>query len=933
MSDLRLRATLVPGDVGRETRLALWPDPTGGDELEVVVPSGGGVRRTTVKAGAVRIADVLDDLLRLGPDDLASASVRAWAQAARVAVELISKGRLQPSISEEGFDTWTIAPLTEHDLEIRAALAGWLPPEAHCLPIAGQRPLRITAPEVAMTAFYDAIADSMPRTAAAGIISQQRAWAGPTPADVRALRRHVGGSEAARRSVVVLVLDLPDDGDAPFRISLRLRSSTDASLEIDVADLWSGAAAGFDEQAEVDLLLALRRGARLWSPLERLLGEARPTRLDIDDGEGMALFGPLAGNLLNAGIEVVVPAAMTRTVRAAAHAAMAPPAPAGPADAPSSTPAGAPSSASTSATRFTLDSVCQLTWRATLDGAPVSDDELALLAASKRPMVRLRGEWVVVDPSVIAKLSRHDQITGADAVAAALGGSIQFDNELIEVQVDGPAAHLAERLRHASQPHDLPEPPGLEATLRPYQRRGLAWMHTMSDLGLGCVLADDMGLGKTVQLIALHLHRLADSGPPGPVLVVCPATLVGNWQRELERFAPTLRVHRFHGMDRSLDTVRGGDVVVTTYGIVRRDPEVFRSVAWSIAVADEAQQIKNPASATARAMRRLDADMRVALTGTPIENRLTELWAILDWTTPGMLGGVEAFRRNIALPIERDRDDEATLRFARVIAPFLLRRRKDDPTVVPDLPPRTITDHPVVLTAEQAGLYQAVVDETLEKIRDAEGMSRRGMILALITSLKQVCNHPAHYLRQSGPLAGRSAKLEAFDDLVTAISDAGDSTLVFTQYTQMGDLLTARLSQLGLTHRFLQGSVPLGRRTQMVDQFQDGEFPVFVLSLKAGGLGLNLTRATHVIHFDRWWNPAVENQASDRAWRIGQDRPVQIHRLVCEGTIEERIASMLAEKEALAEAVVGGGEAWITELDDASLAELVQLGQQSRGVR
>ena len=289
-------------------------------------------------------------------------------------------------------------------------------------------------------------------------------------------------------------------------------------------------------------------------------------------------------------------------------------------------------------------------------------------------------------------------------------------------------------------------------------------------------------------------------------------------------------------------------------------------------------------------MRKLPATARFALTGTPVENRLTELWALLDWTTPGLLGSVEAFRRSIAIPVERDRDEAAVERFSRLVAPFLLRRRKDDPTVAPDLPPKTETDHPVTLTAEQAALYRATVDEILEQIERAEGIARRGLVLKLLTALKQICNHPAQYLRQGGPLAGRSGKLDAFDELVTAIGDAGDSTLVFTQYVAMGDLLLERLAELGIPTEFLHGSQTLTHRARLVDRFQAGEFPVFVISLKAGGTGLNLTRATHVIHYDRWWNPAVENQASDRAWRIGQDRPVQVHRLISEGTVEDRIA-------------------------------------------
>jgi SNF2 family DNA or RNA helicase len=358
------------------------------------------------------------------------------------------------------------------------------------------------------------------------------------------------------------------------------------------------------------------------------------------------------------------------------------------------------------------------------------------------------------------------------------------------------------------------------------------------------------------------------------------------------------------------------------------DQSLLAEQSWGLFVADEAQQIKNPNSATARSIRRIPGTARLAMTGTPVENRLTELWALLDWTTPGLLGQVETFRRTIAIPVERDRDADTTERFSRLIAPFLLRRRKDDPEIAPDLPPKTDTDHPVTLTVEQAGLYRAVVEEILTAIERADGIARRGLVLKLLTALKQICNHPAQYLHQPGPLAGRSGKLAVFDELVAAITDAGDSTLVFTQYVAMGNLLLTRLGELGIPAEFLHGSDSLTRRSRMVDRFQDGGFPVMVVSLKAGGTGLNLTRATHVVHYDRWWNPAVENQASDRVWRIGQDRPVQIHRLISEGTVEDRIAAVLAQKQALADSVVGGGEAWLTELVDAELAALVRLGDE-----
>ena len=904
------------------------------EAVTLVLPSGEGVRATVVHARLLSIDSVLDDLIKVRLDDPgASPSVRAWALVARTAVDLIARGRLQPAISAGGNDAWVIGPLDERDRQVRAALAGWLPTVAHCVPIdppeldtAGSDPAgsesaraesaraesaravpRITSATSAVAGMFHAIADVLPRTAAAGTVSRQRAWWGEEPVDVSTLRPYLVGSDAVERTIVGLRLSLPTEEDQPFRIRLQVRSAVEHSQVADAEALWAGTAVGFDEHAESDLLLALRRGARLWTPLARLLDQPQPAGLEVDDVAAMELFGPLATDLGGAGIEVLIPSSMTRTLSTSAHAEPPP----GVGDQPPT---------------FDLATVCELTWKATIDGEPVTEAELSALAASRRPLVRLRGSWVVVDPNLVAKLGRRDSLSATDTLAAALGGTITIDGDPVEITVGGAAADLAERLRAAAQPHELPEPEGLVATLRPYQRRGVAWLSEMADLGLGGVLADDMGLGKTIQLIAMHLHRTERA--EGPTLVVCPATLVGNWQRELARFAPGIAVRRYHGADRTLDGIDPHGVVVTTYGIVRRDTELLSRQHWGIVVADEAQQVKNPNSSTARALRRVPADARIAMTGTPVENRLTELWALLDWTTPGLLGSVDTFRRTIAIPVERDRDELATERFARLIAPFLLRRRKDDPEVAPDLPPKTETDHPVTLSTEQAGLYRAVVEEILDAIERAEGIARRGLVLKLLTALKQICNHPAQYLRQPGPIVGRSGKLEVFDELVGAITDAGDSTLVFTQYVAMGNLLMTRLAERGIGAQFLHGSLSLNRRSDMVDRFQDGQFPVFVVSLKAGGTGLNLTRATHVVHYDRWWNPAVENQASDRAWRIGQDRPVQIHRLISEGTIEDRIATVLAQKQALADAVVGGGEAWLTEMSDSDLAELVRLGSE-----
>ncbi|MFN8050895.1 MAG: DEAD/DEAH box helicase [Acidimicrobiales bacterium] len=918
-----LHATILPGTPARATRLALWSDDRRTpvvargphervDDVELVWPTARGVRRRTVRARTVEVGLVVDELVSISSSPVGgspvSASLAAWAQISKIVLSLVARGRLQPAISPEGVDQWVITPLGEKDRALRAHLVESLPPAAHCLVVGEGPPVRMLSAERAVVAFYQAIADAFPRTPAAPLAIGQREWASAEPNDVTRLRSLLVGSDHAERTIVGLRLRLPDGEESAFSCDLQLRSAVDPTRVVDVADLWSGTVAWFETSSETDLLRALRRGSGVWPPLRRLLEQSEPQHLELADDEAMELFGAVATELAGAGIEVLVPTVLTRTLKAEAH--VEPPPGAG------DTPGA-----------FDLASVCQLTWRATIDGTPVSDDELAALAAARRPLVKVRDEWVVVDPTVVAKLARRDRLTSADALSAALGGSVTVDDEVVDVVVHGPISRLADRLRQAARPDEIADPAGLVAELRPYQRRGVAWIQEMSALGFGGILADDMGLGKTIQVIALLLHRAEIGATTGPTLVVCPASVVSNWQREIERFAPSIRVRTYVGMERTLDDVAAGEVVVTTYGLARRDRESLATVGWGLVVADEAQHIKNPNSSTAKAMRQIPSTARLALTGTPVENRLTELWALLDWTTPGLLGSVDAFRRRVSIPIERDHDDEVTERFGRMIAPFLLRRRKDDPDIAPELPPKTETVHPVLLTPEQAGLYRATTDEILDRIQRTEGIARRGLVLKLLTALKQICNHPAHYLDQAAPLAGRSGKLEAFDELIGAICDAEDSTLVFTQYVAMGRLLTARLAELGIASEMLDGSVPLKRRTAMVDRFQAGEFPVFVISLKAGGTGLNLTRATHVVHYDRWWNPAVENQASDRAWRIGQDRPVQVHQLISEGTLEERIAAVLSQKQALADAVVGSGESWLATLGDDELAQLVQLGE------
>lgn len=494
--------------------------------------------------------------------------------------------------------------------------------------------------------------------------------------------------------------------------------------------------------------------------------------------------------------------------------------------------------------------------------------------------------------------------------------------------------------------------------LRHYQRRGLAWMQFLSKLGLGGCLADDMGLGKTATTLAHLVER------PGPHLVVCPLSVVRNWRSESQRFTPKLDVNVHHGGQRNkalamlakavevaaCDSEDASDemfgsgemfhvdpdlqIVITTYGLLPRDLEHLGAIEWSTVVLDEAQMVKNPNTKAAKAVRQLTADQKIALTGTPVENRLSELWAILDAVNPGILGGLERFRKTFASPIERASDPEASAdaaaRLRRITAPFILRRTKADKRLLPDLPDKIEQIAYAKLTKEQATLYQQVVDQLLVDAEQAKGMRRRGLVLAALMRLKQICNHPAHALKDGSRLAGRSGKLTRFDELVTDLLDQGERALVFTQFREMGDLLVRHVNeQFEFDAPFLHGGVSRTRRDDMVDRFQDGSGPPLLLvSLKAGGTGLNLTAASQVIHYDRWWNPAVEDQATDRAWRLGQTQTVNVHKLVCEGTVEEKVSQVIDDKRKLAAQVVGTGaesEAWMSEMTTDELRDLVTL--------
>lgn len=943
-------AVFLPADPPRLGRVAFWrPDgaaPPGRQEdvtqLTVARPHGASARRRTVPATVLTVAQALPALTRARTKEGAGPAAAFWGAAGLIALQLVARGRLLPGVSPGGLDAWRVGPLEPDDLRRIRELAAAMPPEARAVPLPDRTPLQLPEAEPLLRAFLDAVADGLPRTPAAHLAAGSPAWASPAPQQVSAERgwaaEIAAGLDAGVR--VALRLELPsqaddseewhdswedEDQDLPFRAVVQLHSLGDATLVTDAGDLWAGrAAAGdaFGPRTKVDTLLTLRRAARVWPPLARLLTAAAPAELELSDEEVQELLGDAAVRLAAAGLQLHWPKELARELTA--HVVVEEAERAG-SDLPS---------------LLSAEKLLGFRWQLTVGGRELTRAELDRLAEAQRPMVRLRDQWVLLDPEAVrrARERAHEErlLTPLDALSAALTGTAEVDGELVEVRSAGWLDELRDRLTDpeaTARREPVPQPAALQATLRDYQLRGLGWLHRMTSLGLGGCLADDMGLGKTITLIALHLHRQTDPATAGPTLVVCPTSLLGNWQREIERFAPGTAVRRFHGTARELTGLAAGEFVLTTYGTMRRDAARLEVAGpWGLVVADEAQHVKNPFSTTAKALRTLTARARVALTGTPVENNLSELWALLDWTTPGLLGPLKAFRDRYARGVERGDDPGAAERLASLVRPFLLRRRKSDPGIAPELPPKTETDRVVTLTKEQLALYEAVVRETLAEIRGSTGIARRGLVVKLLTGLKQICNHPAQYLKEDSParVAERSGKLELLDELLDTILAEGNATLVFTQYVAMARIIEGHLAQRGIPALFLHGGTTVKRREEMVRRFQDGEVPVFLLSLKAAGTGLNLTRAAHVIHYDRWWNPAVEDQATDRAYRIGQTQPVQVHRMIAEGTVEDRIAELLKRKKDLADAVLGGGEAAFTELTDAQLAELVELRTADR---
>jgi SNF2 family DNA or RNA helicase len=712
------------------------------------------------------------------------------------------------------------------------------------------------------------------------------------------------------------------DPDEPWRVEFALQGTEDLSLLVSAASVWAGEAASVAD-AEETLLTGLGRALRLFPDLAPALDTAVPYEVVLDTAGAFRFLRQAAPMLAAAGFGVLLPQWAGKTKLGLKLTTESEP------DAGAATSSG-----------FGMQSLVEFRWDLAVGGEPIDEEELAELARLKAPLVRLRGQWVELDDRQLEAALEflRNPRTGRMAAAQVMSAVIHAGEDalpLVSVEADGALGDLLSgEADRRLVPMTTPE--GIEAELRPYQERGLAWLAFMDELGLGALLADDMGLGKTISALSLFVHERAAGRSVAPTLAILPMSLVGNWQREASRFAPKLRVYVHHGTGRHRDedlvaAVGRSDLVLTTYGTATRDAAALAAIEWGRVLCDEAQALKNSGTRQAKAVRSIPARSRLALTGTPVENHLTELWSIMEFANPGLLGPRRSFRERFAIPIEAQGDERAAAALRRATQPFILRRLKTDKSIINDLPEKQEIKVFCNLTTEQASLYQATVDDMLARIAAADETQRRGLILATMARLKQVCNHPAHLLKDGSRLPGRSGKLERLEEICAEILEQGEKALAFTQYAEFGSMLQPYLeSRLDRPVLWLHGGLAKKQRDELVLRFQEEREPsIFLLSLKAAGTGLNLTAANHVIHIDRWWNPAVEDQATDRAFRIGQTKNVQVRKFICVGTMEERIDEMIERKKVLAESIVGTGENWLTELSVAELRDVIKLGAEA----
>jgi len=905
-----------------------------------------------------------------GKDALLGGDLRFWAQVGRWSLDLISRGKFLPTIHQQPgclpHSLWQVLLDSAVDATRLEKFATNMPLACRIYhsgdhdsgAVAVDLPVE---PEELLLAFLDSVVDAQIRAmfGAQNPIESRFTMSLPSAVQMwlhslthtssNIINAETPGVERLEAALKAWTLPLQHQlSEKPqFRTCLELRSPElpetswtlgyflqaidDAEFLIDATTIWLHPVEELVyqqrtiKQPQETFLRGLGLAARLYPVITSSLAEASPKFCHINPIQAYEFIKSVAWRLEDNGLGVILPPSLANREGWANRLGL-------------KISVQTPQQKSG---RLGLQSLLNFQWELAIGGQTISQAEFDKLVALNSPLVEINGEWVELRPQDI-KTAQAFFATRKDQMSLSLEDALrlsQGDTQVIEklpvvsFNSAGVLQELLGTLTNNQAIAPLATPASFRGKLRPYQARGVAWLAFLERWGLGACLADDMGLGKSIEFIAFLLHLKEQDALENPTLLVCPTSVLGNWEREVKKFAPTLRLLQYHGDKRPkgqafTQAVKKHDLVITSYSLIHRDIKLLKSVNWQIIVLDEAQNVKNSEAKQSQAVRQLETTFRMAMTGTPVENRLQELWSILDFLNPGYLGNRQFFQRRFAMPIEKYGDTASLHQLRSLVQPFILRRLKTDRDIIQDLPEKQEMTVFCGLTTEQATLYQKLVEDALVAIESAAGLQRRGMILALLVKLKQICNHPAQYLKASTLQNHGSAKLQRLVEMLEEVLQNGDRALVFTQFAEWGKLLKPHLEQqFGREIFFLYGSSSKKQREEMIDRFQNDPQgpPVMILSLKAGGVGLNLTRANHVFHFDRWWNPAVENQATDRVFRIGQTRNVQVHKFVCTGTLEEKINDMIESKKQLAEQIVSSGEDWLTELNTDQLRNLLLL--------
>ncbi|MEG3897902.1 MULTISPECIES: DEAD/DEAH box helicase [unclassified Microcoleus] len=916
------------------------------------------------------------------PDSFVGSDLRFWSHVARWSLDLLARCKFLPGLEKQS-DGSAIAkwqPLLDSSTDqLRLAtfvkqmptacrtyqlsvVSCQLSEESSQLPLAVDLP--VGAQELVL-GFLSSVVDGQVRSAGSSTLEIKTV--SPTREWLQSLQQESGIVQAESAALESLATKLkawtaplqnapsqqnqfrtcfqlipPAPGKADWSLNYCLQAADEAEFLVDATTIWNNSVERLNyagrtiELPQETLLSGLGLASKLYPLIEPSLQVQRPQSCLLKPLDAYNFIKSVAWRFTDSGLGVVLPPSLTKTDGWASRLGLSILA---------ETPKLNPAKGGVG-----LQSLLSFKWELTIGGQRLSKAEFDRLIALNSPLVEINGEWVELRaPDVRAAqtffASRKEQMTLSleDALRLASGDSQTIEKlPVVNFEATGQLQELLNTLSNNQAVSAIATPASFRGELRPYQALGVGWLAFLERWGLGACLADDMGLGKSIELIAFLLHLQEQNSLEAPTLLVCPTSVLGNWEREVKKFGPTLKVLVHHGDKRAkgkafATAIKGKDLIITSYALVFRDAKEIQSTKWQGLVLDEAQNIKNSESKQSKTVREIEASFKIALTGTPVENRLQELWSILEFLNPGYLGPRNFFQRRFAIPIEKYGDRESLQSLRSLVRPFILRRLKTDKEIIQDLPEKQEMTVFCGLAAQQAVLYQKIVEESIAELESAEGIQRRGMILALLVKLKQLCNHPALVKAEAKPKelgikSQESGKLQRLVEMLEEVLAEGDRALIFTQFAEWGKLLKPHLEQhLGREILFLYGGIKQQQREEMIDRFQHDPQgpPIMILSLKAGGTGLNLTRATHVFHYDRWWNPAVENQATDRVFRIGQTRNVQVHKFVCTGTLEEKIHDMIESKKALAEQVVSAGENWLTELDTDQLRNLLILDRNA----